>query len=284
MDPVAPFLVGQAHNNGIGHFLVLFQHRFHLGREHILAAGDDHVAAPVGKIEVALFVQPAHVSHALEAAAVALQLRHVLVVNVQIPVAPAHVDLADLAGGQLLAVLIPDRDVAAFHFSNAALMLQPVVAPDIGHADALGHGVDLVQALRRDDLQPLELQVPGADAPGVGHGGQACQILLTEVRQPDDALHQRGHHLHIFDLILLDEPDNVGRVKGRGHHQSVAAVQTVEGDGVGRPVEQGAGQKLTLLKGHAGIAEPAVQTRAALAGGGVLLDDLGLSGSAAGAV
>ena len=204
--------------------------------------------------------------------------------NVQIPVAPAHVDLADLAGGQLLAVLIPDRDVAAFHFSNAALMLQPVIAPDIGHADALGHGIDLVQALGRDDLQPLELQVPGADAPGVGHGGQACQILFAEVRQPDDALHQRGHHLHIFDLILLDEPDNVGRVKGRGHHQSIAAVQTVESDGVGRPVEQGAGQKLTLLKGHAGIAEPAVQTRAAFAGGGVLLDDLGLSGSAAGAV
>ena len=163
-------------------------------------------------------------------------------------------------------------------------MLQPVVAPDIGHTDALGHGVYLIQALGRNDLQPLELQIPGADASGVGHGLQTGQILFVKVRQLDDALHQRGHHLHIFDLIFLNEPDNVGRVKGRGHHQGVAAVQAVERGGVGRPVKQRPGQKLALFKGHTGVPEPAVQTRPTFACGGILLDDLGLSRRAAGAV
>ena len=118
----------------------------------------------------------------------------------------------------------------------------------------------------------------------MGHGLQTGQILLFKVRQTDDALHQRRHHLHIFNLIFFDEADNVGRVKGGGHYQRVAAVQTVERGGMGGPVKQGAGQKLTLFKGHAGIAEPADQTRAALAGGGILLDDLGFSCSAAGTV
>ena len=55
-----------------------------------------------------------------------------------------HVDLADLAGRELVAVGVEDPDLGvAEAAADAARVVQPLVAADRGEPDALGHAVGL---------------------------------------------------------------------------------------------------------------------------------------------
>ena len=163
-------------------------------------------------------------------------------------------------------------------------MPEPFIAPDAGHADALGHGVHLIKPLRGDDFQPLPLQIGRADAAGVAQDLDALEVLLGEAGKLDDPLHQCGHHLNVLHLILLHQVNDQLGIKAGGHNQRVAAIKPVKGGCVRSTVKQRAGQHLAHLKIHAGDMEPGLQPLVTLAGSIVLLDDLGLAGGAAGAV
>ena len=280
---MAPLTVGQTDHNGVNHLLVLLQHRFHLSREHILTAGDNHVAAAVGKVKKTVSVQIAHVAHALKALGVRLDGGNVFIDHIG-AVGPAHIDAADLPCGEGIPVIVTDGDLPVQHPADAAGVFEPVIAPDAGHADALGHGVHLIKPLGGNNLKPLPLQIGRADAAGVPQDLDALKVLLGEAGQLDDPLHQGGHHLNVLHLIFLHQVNDQLGVKAGGHDQRVATVKTVEGGGMGRAVKQRAGQQLAHFKIHAGDMEPGLQTIVTLAGSIVLLDDLGLAGGAAGAI
>ena len=163
-------------------------------------------------------------------------------------------------------------------------MTQPLVAADGRHADALGHGIQLVQALGRDDLEPFALEILRADTAGVAQHLNAREVFLSEAGHAADALHECRHHLDILDAVLFDEPhDRLGVELGR-HDERVAAVEAVEGRRVRRAVKQRAREQLAHLKAHAGHGKPRPQPLVALPCRHILLDDLGLSRRAAGTV
>ena len=54
-----PLGVGASDDRGLGDLRVAQQHLLDLAREHVLAAGDDHVAEPAGDVEEAVLVDPA---------------------------------------------------------------------------------------------------------------------------------------------------------------------------------------------------------------------------------
>ena len=170
------------------------------------------------------------------------------------------------------------------HLADAAGVAQPLVAADGRHADALGHGIQLVQALGRDDLEPFALEILRADTAGVAQHLNAREVFLSEAGHAADALHKCRHHLDILDAVLFDEPhDRLGVELGR-HDERVAAVEAVEGRRVRRAVKQRAREQLAHLKAHTGHGEPGPQTLVALPCRHVLLDDLRLPRRASGAV
>ena len=280
---MAPLTVGQTDHNRVNHFLVLLQHRFHLGREYILTAGDDHVTAAVSKEKETVSIQVAHVAHALVALGVGLNRGDVFVDHIG-AVGPAHIDAADLTGGKGIPVVVADDNIPIQHPADAAGVLEPIITPDAGHADALGHGVHLIKPFGGNNLQPLPLQIGRADAAGVAQDLDALKVLLGEAGQLDDPLHQGGHHLNVLHLIFLHQVNDQLGVEAGRHDQRVAAVKTVESSGMGRTVKQRTGQQLAHFKIHTGDIKPGLQTLVTLAGSIVLLDDLGLAGGAAGAV
>ena len=107
---LAPFLAGNADDRGIAHRAVREQHVLDLAGRHVLAAAHDHVVRAPVEEQVALVVlepgiagrKPALGVH--RAAAVLVFARDLLA---------AHVDLAALAGGKGLALVVADFEFDA---------------------------------------------------------------------------------------------------------------------------------------------------------------------------
>ena len=86
-------------------------------------------------------------------------------------------------------------------------MAQPLVAADGCHADALGHGIQLVQALGRDDLEPFALEILRADTAGVAQHLNAREVFLSEaghaVFTKQEAEYLSGRGFRLFSMLTL---------------------------------------------------------------------------------
>ena len=101
-----------------------------LGREDVGAAGDDQVGAAIGDVEEAVLVEVAEVAGAGEAVVGDGESGGAAEVVVEAAGRPAQEDLADLAGGQLVAVVVEDADLGvAVAAPDAAGVVEPLVAP-----------------------------------------------------------------------------------------------------------------------------------------------------------
>ncbi len=215
LDLLAQRLVVHADDGHLGHGLVLDEPVLDLDRVDVLAAPDDQVAAPaleeqqpvVDATEVARGVPPVGVEH---------PVRGLLVAPVpQEHLGALHVDLADLAVGQLGAVGVADLDAVAGH----------------GPADR-GTGVVVVGRLQDGD-RPRRLGHAVADAQRHAHLGQhrgrVAQQLRGEHRSPTaDQLQLRQ--------VELGEPRVVDQSPQLGGHErplrDVVALGQLEVDGL----------------------------------------------------
>ena len=67
VHPSAPLVVLEPDDDDVGDLRVVDECGLHLGGEHVGAAGDDHVDAPVDDVQVALGFEPAEVAAGGEA-------------------------------------------------------------------------------------------------------------------------------------------------------------------------------------------------------------------------
>src|SRR3954469_25408251 len=105
LQPLAELLVVDADHGHLVHPVHLRDEVLDLAREHVLAAGDDHVVVAAGHVQAALLVEVADVARGHQA------VDHVLVAAAGVALEQhlvADEDAAGLALRQLLAVLVVD--------------------------------------------------------------------------------------------------------------------------------------------------------------------------------
>ena len=187
LDRLAPLLVRDADDRGGRHPGMRGEHVLDLAREDVEPTRDDHVLLAVDDVEEPLVVAPRDVSGVQPA--VREQLGRLLGL---LPVAgrrqgPAHADLARLAVGNLVALLVEQRHVYPRDRAPAGgepLQVLRVVVLLAQHRDrhrALGLAVEL-----EEDRAELvdRLRQPGGrhGRRTVEHRLQAGEIGLVEVR------------------------------------------------------------------------------------------------------
>ena len=192
------------------------------------SARDDHVDLAVAEEQVAVLVDQTDVAHREELTdAVALGLLLVLVVG-EVARLHGHVHGADHVG--LLdahAVVVEDGDLRYRpRLSDRPGLLKPFLGGDQGAA-ALGSGVVLVDGIA-PPLDHLVLHVDRTGSGGVDHVLEGRHVVLGPglLRQGEETVELRGHHVRIGDLVLLDELQHLlGDPLVHDHHR----VQQVDG-------------------------------------------------------
>ena len=76
----------------------------HLGRIDVGAAAQDHVGEPIAEIEIAVGIEPADVAERFPAVRTALRLGAEIVIGAAGPVGGKKIDLAGLAGRDVIAI------------------------------------------------------------------------------------------------------------------------------------------------------------------------------------
>ncbi len=125
------------------------------------------------------------------------------------------VDGADLAGGELVALLVADvRDALESVAAHRPRALERLLGVDERDTHALGGRVVLVDHRAPPlDHPPLDLRRTrrgGVD--GVGHAGHVV-ALARGVGQLEHPHEHRGHPLRMRDVVLLDQPQGLLRVE-----------------------------------------------------------------------
>ncbi len=104
----SPFRVGHADDGGVGHGRVRDERPFDFGRVDVDAAADDHVARPVAQEEVAVFIE---ISDVADREGLPVERRRGglrIVAILERSARRLEVDVADLASGQVVAVVVDD--------------------------------------------------------------------------------------------------------------------------------------------------------------------------------
>ena len=189
-----------------------------LGGIDVGAAGDDHVLGPVAQVEEAVLVEIANVAGRDQAGLLRRRALGVVAVIGEVgDAARAGDDLADLAIGQGLAVRIDHLDPGLGDgMADRAGMGQPLFGVAIGdHAD-LGRAVVFV------DHRPPPLDHRPLDRRGAGGGRvndelQRRQVVLGLhlLRQLEQPVEHDRHHVHVRDLLTLDDLQQFFRVEAR---------------------------------------------------------------------
>ena len=119
----------QAHDHDVGDLGVVDQRGLDLGGEHVGAAGDDEVDAPIDQVEVTVDVEVAHVADGAEAVVGHGDLGRFSEVGRADVVGRPYVDVSDLTGGDVVAVVVEDADLGAVEAAtDAAFVFHPFVA------------------------------------------------------------------------------------------------------------------------------------------------------------
>ena len=158
VHPPAPLGVGQPDHDDVGDAGVVDQRVLDLGREDVGPAGDDEVRAAVGDVEEAVVVERAEVAGAGEPVVGDGQADRAAEVVVEPAGRPAQEDLADLAGRQVVAVVVEDADLGV-----------AVAAPD---------AAGVRRATRRRAWRP-------------GRGPRSCRRRGRGGRLPMSSIHRR---------------------------------------------------------------------------------------------
>ena len=283
MNPTAPFRVGDTNHHNVVDVRVLHKDVFHVHGEHVFTAGNNHIAAPVGEVQIALIVYVAHIAHAAESTAHVCQLFPADVFRLEITAGGGHENFAHFAGRQLCAVFRPHGNFAAAEGpAHAAGVLQPFIAANGGDTNHFAHGVDFIDIFGTQNVNPCSFQLCGAVAAGVRQRFHALEVIGVEGIQLQHTVHQCGHHLDTFDFVVLDVPLNGSGLEVVGHHNAVAAAQTGNQCGGGCAVEHRSADQLTAAEEHTGHIEPCHQTFVGFSGGAGEANQFRLAGGAAG--
>src|SRR5215469_18705795 len=229
VDPAAPLRVAQADDDDVGDAGVADKGGFDLGGEDVGAAGDDHVDAPVDEVEVAAFVEVAHVARGREAVLGGVQAGGGAKVAVAVVERRAQVDIADLPGREVLAVGVEDANLgAAYAAADAALVAHPLVGAQRGQAQGLGHAVGHHDALGADQLGPAVQERGRHRRRALEDPLDAGQVAGGDAGPVGDALEHRRGGGERGDAVPLDNVDHARRIELLHDDQAVPGEQAVE--------------------------------------------------------
>ncbi len=230
LDRLAPFFVGYADHHHLSNGFMGRQYVFHLPREDVEAAGDDHVLGPVHDVKEAILVQPAHIAGVQPAAGECLGGfgGHVLVAFHD--QRAAHADLTRLSRGHFITLRVPQRQVypragastggQAFRFRRVVVTLSHIG----DHHGRFGLAEELVE-----DRTPLFDALGQA---GRAHGGSAVEDGLHAGHVggcgPGGIQQEIEHHGDQHgtgDTVLLDHVEKLVRAEALHDVEGPAVLQ-----------------------------------------------------------
>ena len=193
-----------------------------------------------------------------------------------------HPDLADLTRGQVVADVVGDLHPPRHRPADGTFVREPLRTADHGDALRLGTGVELVDRVGTEPVDPLVLEPRRARGRHVEDGPERRQVPSEPLgcRQAPDAQHHRGHEHRPLDLVTLDQLERVRRVEASHHDDVPAAQQARYREHERTVVVQGSRDELGLSSPSP--CEPPQLRRTVRVGRAVLSghDDLGPSGAA----
>src|SRR6202044_1138731 len=99
----SPLAVGESYDHDIGDAVVFGERALHLGRKDVGAAGDDHVAAAIGDVEITVGVDITDIACCAEPVGCRRQQRSAAQIEVSGAHRRAQINLAELTGTHRLA-------------------------------------------------------------------------------------------------------------------------------------------------------------------------------------
>ena len=221
---------------------VLLQRSLNLGRVDVGATGQDHVGGAVTQIEVVLCVEVAHVTQRLPAALACTSGGAEVAVGGSVAHA-AQPHLAHLASRQRVAVFIGDQHRARLGAAHRTAVRQPLGTGDDRRGLSFGAGVQLVDSLGAQPIDPDLLQPLRARLGQVPHDAQAGEIerIAHVFGKAPDALHHRWHHVQHGALVLLDRGQRRLRIELLQQSHMVARKQRLAAPHTGAVVVERAG-------------------------------------------
>ncbi len=281
---LAVFRIGDAEYRDVLDVGMQCQPVLDLGGIDVDAAGDDHVRAAVGKIEIAFGIEITDVADAGPAlrAARARGLVRIVVID-ELRTVEEHI--ADLAWLQLMVGLVQDMQRADAGAADRAAMGEPVGGGNTGRAIALGAGVIFPD----DRAPPVDHAL--FDLRRAGRGGVDGAAMRRQVMSGTDIAGQRQqakehgrHPLAVGDAIGRDGFEG-GLGRELWHHDhGTAGFQRAHGEAQRGSVIQRRGREIGGGLVEAEIVAHPVARRLRRGDGSEqrLLDALGLAGGAGG--
>ena len=137
----------------------------------------------------------------------------------------AHPHLALLPGRQLVAVAVADLHLAGAGATDRTAVLEPLDAGDDRGGLRLGAGVQLVDPLRAEPVDPRLLEPRRARLGEVPDDAQRRHVVAERARRRRgaDALHHRRHEVDDVDAVALDRGERCLGVEALQEHDMVAA-------------------------------------------------------------
>src|SRR4029079_13464651 len=140
---LAQFRIGQSHHHAGAHARAPRDRSLDLGRIDVGAAAQHHVGETVAEIKIPFGIQPADVAERLPAVRRALRLGAQIVIGGVLAVIVEEIDLAGLAGRDVVAVLADDAQARHLpDLADRALVRQPFRARDDAGALPLGAAIE----------------------------------------------------------------------------------------------------------------------------------------------
>ena len=236
---LAELRVGNAEHSAIVDAGDRQQRRLDLGRVDVDAAGDDHVALAVADEDIAIGIDVADIARGDEAAAVDLGALPGLIVIGEIGIArDARIDLADLAGRQLAAVIADEAQLGAGRDApHGARLPERILRGREGHRAGFGAAVEFVDH-RPPPVDHRALDVGRARRGGVNDVAQRRYVvglahLLGQLHQPHE--HRRHHEDGIDPIVLYQLEERLG-IEARHQHQRAAEPAGPQAERIGRGV------------------------------------------------
>ena len=216
-----------------------------LGREDVLAAGDDHVLDPVDHVQEAGLVEAAGIAGVHPAVLQSLGGFLGLV-----PVAlhdgrAAHGDLAHLAGGAFVALGIDDADLGGGDGAAGGAHLGRLGVGDVilrgKHGDdggAFGLAVDLQEARFGEGAHGAAEQRDIDGGRAIADRAEGRDIAGGHVGMFDEAAQHDRDEEDVADALGLDQAEHLARVEGGDGDLGRAAKGELEDDGQPADMEE----------------------------------------------
>ena len=219
---------------------------FHLCRIDVSPPAQDHIAAPVTEVQVAVGIEIPHISEGFPAVLRQSGARTDIAIRGARPARGQHIDFTHLTRRQFAAIIVKNLEPRPCRgFADRTWMRQPLRAADKRTAGALAGSERLVHHLGAQPLNPRAHQPrwTGRTAGEYKFEGGHVRPLPLPGRQTPDALHHGGHNGHAINAMAFDQLETPQCIKAFHHHHLATGKQTTKGGTERRAVVQRTGHQ-----------------------------------------